>query len=189
MGLAAPGYVEHRLSMHPCLVSQRQPGHIHRHQSSHIQTMSSDAFRCFLVPGIGKFEIDLIHDVARCTWPYHLSRRQRRTNVNPQCQVSVIVKLRVFRLELSLMPLIQQIMARSLQQSRCGSGLFGLHVSLPWSIAKRTQALYTLPRILLSEGCLVVSTGKSFLIFPLATRHLATMALSQPPLEHSISPR
>ena len=41
MGLATPGYVEHWLSMHPCLVGQRQLGHTHWHQSSHmIQDMA-----------------------------------------------------------------------------------------------------------------------------------------------------
>ena len=52
MGLAAPGYVEHLLSMHLCLV-----------------------------PGIWKFVIDFIQDVARRKWPYHQSRRQQRTNL------------------------------------------------------------------------------------------------------------
>ena len=37
----------------------------------------------------------LIQDVACCTWPYHLSHRQRRTN---QCLLPVVVKLRVFLL-------------------------------------------------------------------------------------------
>ena len=41
MGLAAPGYVEHRLSMHLCLVRQRWLGHTYYHQSSHIQTLYS----------------------------------------------------------------------------------------------------------------------------------------------------
>ena len=58
--------------------------------------------------------------------------------------------------------------------------LWSLHISLPWSIAERTQASYPLPRIL-GERCLVVSKGKSFLKFPQATQHLAAMALSQPP--------
>ena len=31
-------------------------------------------FPCFLLPRIRKFLIVLIHDVSRCTWPYHLSR-------------------------------------------------------------------------------------------------------------------
>ena len=89
---------------------------------------------------------------------------------------------------LSLMPQIQRIMARSLWLSRHSSDSFGPNVSLPWSIAERTQALYTLPRIL-GERCLVVRTGKSFLNFALATPHLAAIAiaLSQPPPEYSIS--
>ena len=79
MGLAAPGYLEQRPSMHLCLVGQRQLGHTYWHQSSHIQTMSSEAF--FLVPRIWKFVIGLIQDMAHCTWPYHVSRWQQRTDV------------------------------------------------------------------------------------------------------------
>ena len=56
---------------------------------------------------------------------------------------------------LSLMPQIQQIMAWSLRQSRHSSGSFGPHIS--WSIAKQTQASYTLPHIL-GERCLEVRT-------------------------------
>ena len=47
MGLAAPGYVEHQLSMHPCLAGQCQRGHTYQHQSSHIQTMSFKAVLSF----------------------------------------------------------------------------------------------------------------------------------------------
>ena len=36
----------------------------------------------FLVPGIWKFVIDLIQDVAHCTWPYNLSRQQWRPSGN-----------------------------------------------------------------------------------------------------------
>ena len=65
MGLAAPGYVEHHLSMHLCQVSQCQLGHIYYwHQSSHIQSMSSGGLPFFLEPGIWKFVIDLIQDMA-----------------------------------------------------------------------------------------------------------------------------
>ena len=35
MGLAAPGYVKHRLSMHLCFVGQCQLGHTYWHQSSY----------------------------------------------------------------------------------------------------------------------------------------------------------
>ena len=47
MGLAAPGYVEQQLSKHLCLVGQRQLGHTYQHQSSHIRTMSYEAFFTF----------------------------------------------------------------------------------------------------------------------------------------------
>ena len=46
----------------------------------------------------GKVFIDLIQDVARCTWIYHLSHRQRRTVVLSSMLFSAVVKLRVFRL-------------------------------------------------------------------------------------------
>ena len=36
---------------------------------------------CFLMPGIWQFAIDLIQDVTRCTWLYHLSYWLQRTNV------------------------------------------------------------------------------------------------------------
>ena len=98
MGLAAPGYVEHRLSMHLCLVGQRQLGHTHWHQSPHIQTMFSETFTFFLVPGMGKFVIDLIQ-----MWPVVHGHTiwvvdSKRSMWYPWCQVSVVVKLRVFHL-------------------------------------------------------------------------------------------
>ena len=132
--------------------------------------------------------IVLIQDVAHCTGPYHLICRQQRTGVifmMPSfcCSESEGV------LSLSLMPQIQQIMALSLQRSRHSPSSFGPHVLLPWSIANRMQASYTLLRIL-GEWCLEVRTGKSFLNFSQAMRmqHLAAIVLSQPPSEHSMSP-
>ena len=83
--------------------------------------------------------IDLIQDVARCTWPYHLSRRQRRTDVMSWMPSFCSSEADCIS-SLSLMPHIQRFMARSLRQSRCSSGLFCPHVSLPWSIGERTQA-------------------------------------------------
>ena len=147
---------------------------------------------CFLVQWIGKFVIDFIRDVARCTWPYHLHRRQQRIDV-----ISLMPSFYSSEAEgvssRSLMPQNQRIMARPLQRNHCSSsGLFGPQISLPWSLAERTQASYTLSYIL-GERCLVVRTSKNFLNFPQATpgpgaTHLAAMALSQPPPEHSISP-
>ena len=151
------------------------------HPLTSVFTHSDHVFRgipFFLVPGIRKFVIDLIQNMARCTWPFHLSRRQRGADV-----ISLMPSFCSSEPEgissLSLMPQIQQIMA----QRRCSLGLFGPHVLLPWSIAEQTQVSYTLPCIL-GERCRVVRTGKSFLDFPQGTQHLATMALSQPPPEH-----
>ena len=141
----------------------------------------------FLVQGILKFGIDWIQDMVHCTWPYHLSRQQRGTDV-----MSLMSSFCSSEAEgvssVSLMPQIQQIMARSLLRSCQSLCSLGPHVLLPWIIAERMQATNTLPCIL-GERCLEVRTGKSFLNFPQATQHLAAMALSQPPPEHSISPR
>ena len=151
MGLAAPGNVLHWLSMHLCLVSQCQPCHTYWHQSSRIRL-------CLSMPSLlsnaWKFAINLLQDVARCTWPYHLSYRQQMTDV-----ISSMPNFCSRDAEgvssLSLMPPMQRIMAWSLRQSHCSSGLI---VSLSWSITERTQR------------CLVVRTGKSFLNFPHATQ-------------------
>ena len=118
----------------------------------------------FVLSGSGKFVIDLIQDVARCTWSYHhLGRRKGRTDV-----VSSMSTFRSREADgvssLSLMPEIQRIMARSLRRIRRISDSFGPLVSLPRSLVERTQAWYPLPRIL-RERCLVVKTGKSFLNF------------------------
>ena len=127
-----------------------------------------------------------IQDVAHCTCPYHLSRWLRRT-----AAISSMINFGVVELWFLFLPLMPQIqagiIARSLQRSRCRLVAFDPCVSRTWSMKERTQASYTLPRIL-SERCLVVRTGKSFLNFPLATQHLATMALPQPPPKHSMSP-
>ena len=139
------------------------------------------------VPGSVKFVIDLIQDVARCTWPYHLSRRLWRTDAISWMPSFCSNETEGVSSQF-LTPQIQRIMARSLRRSRCSSVFFGPHVSLPCNMAEWTQASYTLPRIL-GERCLVVRTGKSFLNFPQVTQHLAVIALSQPPPEHSISPR
>ena len=126
-----------------------------------VFTHSEHIFRglpFFSVPGIWKFVIDLIQDMARCTWPYH--RRQQRTDV-----MSLVSSFCISEVEgassLSLMPQIQQIMAWWLQQSCRSSGGFGPHVLLPWNTSKQTQATYILPHIL-AERCLEVRTGKSF---------------------------
>ena len=68
MGLAAQGYVKHRVSMHLCQAT------LIGNLSSRIQTMSSWAFLCLVCDRFDK-------DMARCTWPYHLSRRQLRIDV------------------------------------------------------------------------------------------------------------
>ena len=63
-------------SLYLCLVYQHQLGHTCWHQSSHIQTMSNQAFlsrQCR--------EWESLWGMWYRTWPYHLSRRQRRTDV------------------------------------------------------------------------------------------------------------
>ena len=75
----------------------------------------------FFSAGNMKFVIDLIQEIAHCTWPYHLSRRQQRRDV--MCLVSSFCISEVEGVSsLSLMPQIQQIMAWWLQQSCCSSG-------------------------------------------------------------------
>ena len=125
--------------------------------------------------------------MARCAWPYYLSRRKRRSDVMSSMPNYSCIEAGGAS-SLSLMPQIEWIMARSLRRSRGSSGSLGPHVSLPWSTAERTRASYTLPCIL-GERCLVVRTGRSVQNFPQATQHLEAKAMSQPPPEHSISPR
>ena len=126
-------------------------------------------------------------DVAHWTWPYHLSRWRQRNDAMSSMPSFCSGEAEGVS-SLFLMPQMQQIMVQSLRQSCYSSGLFGLHFLLPWSTAEWTQASYTLLHIL-GERCLVVRTGQSCLNFPQATQHLAAMALSQPPPEHSMSPR
>ena len=107
MGLAAPGNVLHWLSMHLCLVRQSQPCHTYWHQSSRIRP-------CLSMPSLlsnaWKFVINLLQDVARCTWPYHLSYRQQMTDV-----ISSMPNFCSRDAEgvssLSLMPQMQRLMA------------------------------------------------------------------------------
>ena len=114
MGLAARGC--RTPALHASLSSESKPGR--PHLSIAVFTHSEHVFwglPLFLVPG--KFGIDLTQDVTRCTWPYHLSRRQRRTDMMPSlsnfcsCEAEGVSSL-------SLMPQIQQIMApRSLRRN------------------------------------------------------------------------
>ena len=134
-----------------------------------------------------KFVTDLIWDLAHCTCPHHLSRPLRRTAIIP-IMPSFLSSEDDGVSSWTLVPQIQQIMAQSLRQSRFRSKVFGLHVLLPRSIADQTQAESTLP-CTLGEKCLEVRPGNSFLNSPQPTQHLAAMAPSQPPPEHSISPR
>ena len=114
---------------------------------------------------------DFIQDVARCTWPYHLSRPLRRTAV-----ISLIPSFWSSEAEVvstrSLVPQIQWIMALSLQRSFISYEMFGSHVSLPWCRADWTQAVYTLSRTLVKR-CLEVRTGSNFVNFRQAPHHLA----------------
>ena len=69
-------------ALHASLSSRSTPARPHLMTS--VFTHSNHVFRdlpFFLVPGIWKFVIDFIQDVARRKWPYHQSRRQQRTNL------------------------------------------------------------------------------------------------------------
>ena len=54
--------------------------------------------------------------------------------------------------------------------------------------SEHRPCVHTLPGIL-GEKCLVIRTDNHFLNFIQAVQHLVPMALSQPPPEHSMSPR
>ena len=190
MGLAAPGYVQHRLFMRPHLAGQCQPGHIPWYQPWHIQTISSLAFLSFwgweALSWWRQIWYRMWHAVHTCC-PYHLNRPLRRTvaiSLMPSSLSSEAEGVSSW----TFVPQIQWIMPWSLRQSRLRSKVFGTYVSLPWSIGEWAQAMYTLP-CTLGERHLEMRTGNSFLNFPQATHDLAAMALSQPPPEHSMSPR
>ena len=128
-----------------------------------------------------------IPPVARATCPCHLSLRDLRTEVissSPSLERSSPEGI----LSISLTPQIQRIMALSVRCRRRVSATLGAQVSLPWSMAERTQVLYTLPRVS-GDRCLVVRIGRSLLNLPQATLHLALIACIQPPPALSISPR
>ena len=103
MRLAVPSYVEHQLSMHLCLMGQRQLGHTYRHQSSHIQTMSSEA-KSFL-SSAGKCKVcdrfdtrlGLLYTALLFPVPSETLTAKDRCNVL-HAKFLYLVKLRVFRL-------------------------------------------------------------------------------------------
>ena len=144
--------------MHLCLLGQRHLGHTYWHQSSDIQTMYSEAF---LFSSAGTYVTSLMRSVCSSEaedilWVFDAT--------DPMDYGTVIA-------------------AESLQC--CGSVLYIVYsilylaprfATMEPSLAERTQAPYTLPRIL-DERCLMIRTGKSFLNFPQATQHLVSMAL------------
>ena len=140
-----------------------------------------------LLPGTTSSVTEWMQSAERATWPCHLSLRDLSTEAissrpNLARRVAVGVSSR------GLTPPIHQIMALSLRRKRCRSAEVGAQVSLPWSIAERTQALKTFPRIG-GDRCLDVRMGRSFLNLPQAALHLAIIACMQPPPELSTSPR
>ena len=136
-------WIRGQLSKHLCVVGQHQPGHIYWLQSSHIQTTSFSGPSWHFTAGNQK----VYHDVAGNTWLYHLSSGQRRAEVIPSMPSFYNSEYEDVS-SLFLVPQIQRILAWSLRQSHCNSGLFGPHVSLQWSIAAWTQTSYTLLHIL-----------------------------------------
>jgi len=95
-----------------------------------------------LVPGSPKRVMELMHEVARCTCPYHLRRWVQRTAVISS-RSSFWRSTAEEISSSSFAPHIHLIMARSFLRSRCRSEAFGAQVSLPWSIVDRTQAVNT----------------------------------------------
>ena len=141
-------------ALHVSLSSESMPARPHLLIS--VFTHSDHVFPglpFFLVPGIGKFVIDLIQDMTRFTWSCHLSRRQRRTDVISSmpnfCSSEAEGGSSLVSDATDPTDHRTVIAAEPLQ-----FGWFGPQVSLPWSIAEWTQASYTLPRIL-GETCLV----------------------------------
>ena len=96
-----------------------------------------------LVPGSPKRVMELMHEVARCTCPYHLRRRVRRTAVISS-RSSFWRSTAQEISSSSFAPQIHLIMARSFLRSRCRSEAFGAQVSLPWSIVDRTTKMESL---------------------------------------------
>ena len=80
------------------------------------------------------------------------------------------------------------ILAQSLRCKRCRFVLVSGQVSLAWSMALRTQELYTWPPVLL-ERWRDVKTGSSSLDFIQAVFTRVVTVISQPPSAESMSPR
>ena len=78
---------------------------------------------CFLVPGIGKFMIELIQDVAQYTCPYNLSPRLWKTDITSSMLSFCSSKTKGVS-SLSFVPQIQWIIAWSLRHSCFSSCLF-----------------------------------------------------------------
>ena len=121
------------------------------------------------------------------TCPYQRRRYSRRTTAR-----SRIPSLARYAFEdslsTSLMPQIQRIIARSFRMRRPLVSAVGAQVSLPCSMAPRTQELYIRP-LVRSGRCREVSTGSSCLNLAQTVLYLVMAASSQPPPTHNMSPR
>ena len=139
--------------MHLCPVGQRQPGHIYWYHSSHIQTRYPRP-PLLSSPGKGK---NMIQDVAYCTWPYNLCRRQGlivvKMSMPSFCSSETECFFSVFR-------------ATDPMDNRMVIAVESLQCTVIWSpllamvdIAERMQASYTL--LLVGEGYWFVKTSSN----------------------------
>ena len=136
--------------------------------------------------GTYRFLTLLIRDDARSTCPNQRKRFALKTaerTATPSLAHSCSVD------ELSRGPTlhIQRIMDRSHLFSWSRSVFLVAQVSLPCSIADRTQASYTLPFVVIAK-CFEVSIGRSCLNLPHAIPHLLMTASLHPPPALNLSP-
>ena len=154
-------------------------------------------FSCHLGPPHWRFpstcmsKAVLTAPLERSTCPYHRSLpsfRMRSRSSMPSCTSSSLDQVVTMSCGLTL-----QICLTIALPFRCRRWRFGFvngQVSLTWSIALRTQELYTRPRVLKERWCEErTRTGSKSLNFFQAVFIRVVVESSQPPAAESMSPR
>ena len=151
-------------------------------------------FPCHLGPPRPTLSINLSKAILtapleRSTCPYHLSllffRMRSRSSMPSRTSSSLNL---VVTMSCGLTLQIGLIIALSFHSSRWRFGFVNGQVSLEWSIALRTQELYTQPHVLKERWCEERSGSRSLTFFQ-AVFTRVVVGSSQPPASESMSPR
>ena len=117
-----------------------------------------------LEPGMAILMIELVHELARTTCPYHLRHLVLEAAVT-SCFPNFAYRVSIETSSWGFRPQIQRIINLSFRRSCCKSWADGAQVSLPYNRAEWTRALYTFPWVM-RDTCLNIRIGRSLLNFP-----------------------